>query len=105
MRAVGQADRGAGAGNLFGGDDMGKIAHPGPAELFGHGDAQKAKLAHLAPELRREAVGAVDLRGHRLDAALRPTVDHLAQGVHILAQIERHRRHEHLSLLPERAPY
>jgi hypothetical protein len=93
--AVGQADRGRGAADLLDRDGVREVAHARAAVFLVHGDAQKPKLPHLAPELVGKRVGPVDLGRHRLHAVLRPAVDHLAQRVHVLAEVERHRGHEH----------
>src|SRR6202008_3221992 len=61
MRAVGEADRGRGARDLFHGDDVGEIAHRRAAVLLFHRDAEEAERAELAPEVRREFVRTVDL--------------------------------------------
>ncbi len=95
MGAVGQRDAGAGPGDLLDRDHMREVSHPGAAVFLGHGDAQQAQLAQFGPELGGELVAAVDLGGHRLQPFLRPAVHHVAQGIHILAEIELHTCVEH----------
>ena len=87
MRAVGQADRGRGAADLLHRDDMGEIAHAGPAEFLLDGDAEKAERAHLRPEIARELVAFVDLGGARRDLALREIMHRLAQHGDLVAEI------------------
>ena len=95
MRAIGQTDAGAGPRDLLDRDRVGQIAHAGAAVFLGDGDAQKAEVAHLAPQVGGEDVLAVHLRGDGLDPFLRPAVNHVAQGVHVLAQVEIHPSREH----------
>jgi DNA-binding transcriptional LysR family regulator len=61
--AVGQADRGGGAGDLLHGHDVFEIAEAEAAVFFLDGDAVQAQLAHFGPELALEGVGLVDLGG------------------------------------------
>ena len=74
---------------------MGQVGHARAAIFLRHGDAQKAKLAHLLPQLGRKQVLAVDFLGHRADAVLRPTMHHLAHRVDVFAEVELHGGHEH----------
>ena len=74
---------------------MRQIAHARPAVLFIHRDAQQAQIAHLGPQLVGKGVGAVGFGRQGRDAIGGPSVDHLAQRVHILAQIEFHAPREH----------
>ena len=88
MRAVGQADRGAGARNLLHGDAMGEIAEPRPAPLLLDRDAEEPELAELRPQLPRKAVGAVDLGGVRRDLVLGKSAHRVAQHVDVAAEAE-----------------
>ncbi len=63
MGAVGQADRGRGARDFLHRDAVLEIAEARPAIVLLHRDAEQAEPAHLLPEVHRELVGAVDLRG------------------------------------------
>ena len=72
VRAVAQRHAGGGAGDLLDRHHVREIAEPGAAVFLGHGDAEQAELAHLAPELGREDVRAVDLGRHRRHAAPAP---------------------------------
>ena len=67
MGAVGQADRGRGARDFLHRHDVGQVAHVGAAVFFADGDAEHAQLAHLAPQVHRELVAAVDLGRARGD--------------------------------------
>ena len=98
MRAIAQRNRGRGARDFLDRDHMRQIGHADAAEFLGHGDAQEAKIAHFFPEFVGKGVAGVDLCRHRLDALLRPAMHHLAQGIHILAQIELHDCVEHRPL-------
>ena len=93
VRAVGEADGGRGAAHLLDGDDVLEIAQPRAAILLLDGDAVQAELAHLGPQLAREAVGLVDLGGDRRHLVGGETLDLLAQGIGGLAQAEIERRH------------
>ena len=95
MRAIGQADGCAGPRDFLDRDDMGQIAHARAAKFLGDGDAQQPQVTHLGPKVVRKGVGLVDLGRDGLDAVLRPAMHHVAQGVHILAQIEFHPSREH----------
>ena len=95
MCAIGQADRGRGAGDLLRRDDMGEVGHARPAVFLRHGDAQKAKIAHFLPKLCREAVGAVDLGGDRLHPVLCPAMHHVAQRLDLFSKVEFHGCGEH----------
>ena len=95
MRAVGQADRGRGAGDFLDRDGMGEVAHARPAVFLLDRDAEQAELAHLAPELVGEGVRPVGVGRDRLHALLRPAMDHVAQGGDLVAEVEGHRGSEH----------
>ena len=99
VRAVGQRDRGRGARDFLNRDHMGEIGHARAAEFFRHGDPEKAEIAHLFPKCSGKFVARVDLGCHGFDPLLGEPVHHIAQGIHVLAQIERHRRVEHADLL------
>ena len=60
----------------------------GAAVFLGHGDAQHAELAHLAPQVHRELVAAVDLGGARRDLGLREGAHRVAQRVDVFAELE-----------------
>ena len=93
MGAVGEADRRRGAAQLLDRDDMLEIAQPDAAILLLDGDAVQAELAHLGPQLAREAVGLVDLGGDRRHLGRGEALDLLAQRIGGLAQAEVERRH------------
>ena len=93
MGAVGEADGGRGAAHLLDGDDVLEVAQPRAAILLLDRDAVQAELAHLGPQLAREAVGLVDLGGDRRHLVGGETLDLLAQRVGGLAQTEIERRH------------
>ena len=93
MGAVGEADGGRRAAHLLDRDDVLEVAQPRAAILLLDGDAVQAELAHLRPQLAREAVGLVDLGGDRRHLVGGETLDLLAQGVGGLAQTEIERRH------------
>ena len=88
MRAVGQADRGAGARNLLHRHAMFEIAQARAAVLLLDRDAVQAERAHFRPQVAREGVVAVDGRGARRDAVLREIVHRLAQHVDVGSEAE-----------------
>ena len=88
MRAIGQADRGRGAGDLLHRDHVLQIAHAGAAILLLDGDAEHAEIAELAPQIHRERVVAIDPSRARRDLIGREGLDLSAQHVGGLAQIE-----------------
>ncbi|OIQ66570.1 hypothetical protein GALL_518560 [mine drainage metagenome] len=88
MRAVAQAHRGAGARDLLHRHHVRHVAHAGAAVGLGHGHAEQAQVAELAPQVHRELVGAVDLGGARCDLLVRKVAHGLAQGSDVLAELE-----------------
>src|ERR1700688_1864147 len=70
-----------------------EVAHASAAQLFFHRDSQQSHRAQLQPEVRGEAVRAVDLRRPRGDFRRGKTGDLLAQPVHCLDQAEIEGRH------------
>ncbi len=88
MRAVRQADRGRGAGNLLHRHHMLEIAHAGAAKFLLDRDAEHAQIAELAPEIHRESVVAVDRRGARRDLVGGKALDRCAQHIGRLAEVE-----------------
>jgi hypothetical protein len=70
-----------------------EIAEARSAELLLDGDAVQAELAHLWPQLTREAVGPVDLGGDRCHLGRGEALDLVAQRVGGLTQAEVERRH------------
>ena len=88
MRAVGQADRGRGAGDFFHRHDVFEVAHAGAAVFLLHGDAEHAEIAELAPEVGRELVVAVDRGGARRDLLGGEGLHGAAQHVGGFAQVE-----------------
>ncbi len=67
MRAVRETDRRRRAAHLLHRDHVREIAHRGAAVLLVDGDAEQAEIAHLAPQVMRKLVGAVDLGCTRRD--------------------------------------
>ena len=88
VRPVGQAHRGRPPGDLLHGHDVREIAHLGAAVLLGHGHAEHAEIPELAPEVHRELVLAVDLRGPRGDLGRGELLQGLAQHGDVLAEVE-----------------
>ena len=97
MRAVGEANRSAGAAHLLHGDDMGEVAHIRPAEFLGDRDAMQAERAHLRPEMAGEFIRAVDLGGDRGDARIGEAAHAFAQHVDLLAKAEVEARDGHVA--------
>jgi hypothetical protein len=96
MGAVGEADRGRGAGDLLHGDDVGEVAHLRAAVLLLGGHAEQAHLAELPPQVGGEQVVAVDLARARQDLVLREIPDGVAQQVDVLAEVEVDSEHSFL---------
>ena len=90
MRPVGQADRGRPARDLLHGDDVRQVAEVGAAVVFRHGQAVHAEFAQLLPEVHRELVAAVDLRGARRDFLGDELLQGLAQQRDVFAEVELH---------------
>src|SRR6185312_2856837 len=67
MRAVAKANRRGCTGDFFLSDDMLNIAQAEPAPFLLDGDPVETQLTHLRPEMTREFVLLVDLRGDRRD--------------------------------------
>ena len=84
MRAVGEADRGRGAGNLLHRHDMGEIAHARAAAIRIGRDAEQAEAAQFPPQMHREFVVAVDRSGQRRYLLLREAPHHVAQRLDLL---------------------
>jgi hypothetical protein len=88
MRAVGEAHRRRGAGYLLHRDDMGEVAHAGPAVAFRHRQPEEPELTEFAPQISRKEVAAVDLVGARGDPIVREAADLVAYGVDGVSEAE-----------------
>src|SRR5882672_6571554 len=88
MRAIGQADRGRCARNLLDRDAMFEVAEPRPAILLLDRDAVQPEFAKFRPQIARELIGLVDVRGARRDLVACKIVDRVANCVRGLAEIE-----------------
>lgn len=88
VRAIAQADAGAGAADLFHRHHVRQVAHAGATVGLGHGDAQQAEFAHLAPQVHRELVAGVGLRRQRRNLALGEIAHRVAQRVNVVAEHE-----------------
>ena len=88
MRAVAQADRSRGAGDLLLRDDMLEIAEAEPSILLFHGDAVKTQCAHFGPQLLGKPVFRIDASGEGRDAVCREAGGGVADGVGHLAERE-----------------
>ena len=106
MRAVGEADRRRGAAHLLHRDHVREVAHRRAAVLLLDGDAEQAQVAHLAPEVGRKLVGAVDLGSARRDLVRGELPHGRAQHVDRVAVVEVDRGkvlHRHASRVKESA--
>ena len=101
MGAIAQCRGGRGSGHFLDGDDMGKIAQPGTAELRIGRDAEEPERAELRPEIARKLVAAIDLVGAGTKPLLGETLDGLAYRLDLLADCKSHRCVKHRS--PPRA--
>ena len=88
MRTIREADRRRRARDLFHRNDVREIAHRAAAVAFFNGHPQETQLAHLAPQVHRELIGAVDLSRARRDLGLCKLAHGIAQGGDVLAMIE-----------------
>ena len=88
VRAIRQAYRCTGTRDFFHRHHVCQIAHVCTAIFLGHGDAQHAQLAKLAPQIHGELVVAVDLSGTRSDLALGKFTHCIAQRINIFTELE-----------------
>src|SRR5690606_1119975 len=88
LHAVREADRRGRAAELLDDEHLREIAEPGAAELGLERDAEEAELAELGPQVARERVLGVDLRGPGRDALGREAPDVLAQHREVLVEAE-----------------
>ena len=99
VRAVAQADCGAGAADFFHRHHVSQVAQPGAAVRLADGKAHHAELAELAPQVGRELVVAVDVGGAWCDLVLREVAHGIAQQGDVVAQIDLEGGLEHRRLL------
>ncbi len=59
-----------------------------PPYSSAHGDAEHAEVPHLAPQVHRKLVGAVDLGRARRDLGLREIAHRVAQRLDVVAEAE-----------------
>ena len=88
MGAVAQAHRGRAAADFLHGDDMLEIAQAGAAVGLGHGDAEQAQIAELAPQITGEFIVGVNRRGARRDLVGGEAAHGIADHVGGLAEAE-----------------
>ena len=88
VRAIAEADRSRRPRNFLLRDDMLEIAEAEPAKFLLDRDPVQPKLAHLRPQIAREAVLRVDLRGDRRDPVAGEAPGRFADHVRILAKVE-----------------
>src|SRR5690606_14747302 len=88
VRPVGQADRGAGAGDFFHGHHVGQVAHIGAAVFFTHGNAKYTQFTELTPEVHGELITGIDLRRARCDFRLGELAHGVAQHVNVGTEVE-----------------
>ncbi len=85
---IGERESRVCGGELLVDDDGGYRVHLGAAELLGHRDAEDAEVAELPEERDVQRLGAVVLRGLRIDFALDELADGAAQRRVLLGRIE-----------------
>ena len=88
--AVGEPDRRRRPAHFLDRDDVGEVAHAGAAEVFLDGDSVQPERAELLPQVARELVRRVDLARTRRDLRLCEPVDHVPEGLDLLAEGEAH---------------
>ena len=88
VRPVRQADRTRSATDLLHGDDVRQIADARSAVLLFDRDPEESQITHLAPQIRRELIVAVDLCGARRDLDRGELLHRGAQHVDGLAKVE-----------------
>jgi len=71
------------------GDVVGKLVHPGTAELFAPGHTEQAELTHGLDVFPGERGRAIELGGHRRDMGPGEVANHLANVMVLLGEIER----------------
>ncbi len=86
MRAVAQAHRAGGARDFLHRHQVREVAHAAAAESLVHGHAQQAHFAQLGPQVLREQVVVIDLRGARGYLGIRETTHGITQRVDFLAK-------------------
>jgi hypothetical protein len=86
--AVAQAHGRAGAADLLHRHHVREVPHVGTAVLLRHGDAQHAQVAHLAPQVHRELVAAVDFGGAGGDLLVGKGAHRVAQRVDVVTELE-----------------
>src|SRR5262249_55315535 len=88
MRTVRETDRARGAADFLHGDDVREIAHARTAVGLLHGDAEHAQGSHLAPQIHRELIAAIDLARARSDLGGRELPHRVAEHVDGVAEME-----------------
>ena len=88
VRAIGQPDRRRRARDLLHRHAMREIAHRGAAVLLLDGDAEQTQVAHLAPQVGRELVRVIDVRGARRDLVRGELLHRRAQQIDRLAMMK-----------------
>jgi len=86
--AVGEADRGGSAGDLFHRDNMFEIAEAGAAPLLFDSNAEEAEFTHLGQQVARERVRPVDLGSAGRDFVLGKVFHGFADHVRSFTEIE-----------------
>ena len=76
-------------GHLMDGDVVGKLGHPGTAQLFAPGHAEQAQLTHCLDVFPRKGGGAIELGRHGGDVGPGEVANHLANLMMLLGEIER----------------
>jgi hypothetical protein len=72
-----------------------QVAHVGATIDFGHRDAQHTNLAHLAPQVHGELIGAVNFGGTGCNFSLRKIAHSVAQRINVFTQLEIQAGHVH----------
>ncbi len=88
MRAVGQAERSAGAAHFFDSDSVFEIAQPGTAVRFAHRHAVQAQFTQFWPQLNREPVLGIHLRSQRRNALISKTRHAVADHLRLFTKAE-----------------
>ena len=88
VRPVAQAHAGTGARNFLHGNHVRQVSHVSAPIGLGHGDAQHAQIAHLAPQVHGELIRLIDLRRARGNFGLGEITHRIAQCVDIFAQVK-----------------
>ena len=98
VRTIRQAHAGRCTRNFFHGNHVRQVTHVGATIGFGHRNAQHAHFAHLAPQVHRKLIGAVNFCRTRGNLCLGKIADSIAQCIDVFAQLKVQAWHVHVHI-------